>query len=89
MIRRIGKFYLPREYIMLSPHGSTEIFKHCAILRAELLFHQDRFEYIAVSHQFNYLPKGAEALEYTWKERNGQFWAELVDDSKRELDHSN
>lgn len=77
MRRQSGKFYLPVDFVETSPLEAMEIFKHCSIVGAHLLWDAQKYEYTALSSQFEVLPEGVRAPFYKWEKRNGQYWAKL------------
>ncbi len=65
MKRRIGKFYITRD-VFEEPEWavSSKVFERVAIVRCELLFNRDEFEYIALSQDFDEIDPAIEPPEY-------------------------
>lgn len=62
--RRVGKFSIDREYIYDMPEIVRAIMGRCIIVRCELMFDKNAFEYVAISPDFDLLPKGEIAPTY-------------------------
>lgn len=65
MIRdnRLGRFQVACEFIGLSVE-MADLWSRCVPVRAESLWHSDVIEYIAISAEFDPVPRGAKIPEY-------------------------
>lgn len=65
---RIGRFLIDREVVIERPDEARAIMAKVIVLRAELMFHQDAFEYLAISDFFPTLVDPAiEPPRYEWE----------------------
>jgi len=72
--RRLGKFSIDRDYIDTNPGVVQQILSTVIVVRAEMMYHLDKVEYIGLSHSFEALPCGQVAPWYTPKIlSDGQF----------------
>ena len=62
--RRRGKFMVSRELLSEATPELVEFMKNFLIIRAEMLFHTDAIEYIAISELFDPVKEGYDAPEY-------------------------
>lgn len=49
---RIGRFYISRSLIDSDPTAVQRIMARCIVVRAEILWHRDDIEYVAISGLF-------------------------------------
>ena len=62
--RRLGRFVLSRILIEDYPETLRTIMGRCIILRCEMLYHMDTFEYVALSPDFDEVEQGVFPPDY-------------------------
>ena len=63
--RRIGKFYVSRSIVDESPEMVMPVMARCVIVECQLHYIGNRFEYFAVSPDFDEVPLGMITPEYS------------------------
>ena len=61
---RIGRFYISRELIARDPVTALRVLGHCIVVRCEMMFYRNNFEYMAFSPDFESVKEGSIAPEY-------------------------
>lgn len=64
---RVGKFSLRRDDVHAMSPGVREIMARCIVVRAEALFYENEYEYVALSDLFADVPEGGLVPRYTWE----------------------
>lgn len=64
ILRKVGRFTIPGEWLITSPEMIRAIMGHMIIIRAEHLWPNDTFEYVALSDLFRSVEKGVVPPEY-------------------------
>jgi len=59
-----GKFYVAAHLLESEPSVVLAVLEGMVIVRAEMLYHNDKVEYFAFGPMFDELPKGATVPEY-------------------------
>lgn len=62
--RRLGRFYIDRALIERQPDVAQAIMARCIVIRCELIYERDQFEYTAISSDFAALPGHVTAPRY-------------------------
>jgi hypothetical protein len=62
--RRLGLFRVSRDLVTQAPATVAAALSGMVILRAEMIFHHNAIEYIAMSRSFAKVPEGQEPPEY-------------------------
>ena len=74
---RKGKFTIPRELVEKASWDVTRIMSQCIIVRCEMIYLCDGFEYEAISRHFDDVPLGQITPDYSWVvNENGSIKAE-------------
>ena len=61
---QLGKFSISREMVIREKPYVLRVMSKCIIVRCELLFHVDRFDYVALSEDFSKVLPGMEIPDY-------------------------
>jgi len=64
MRNRIGRFVMSRHLVEEEPEQAMKIMSRCVVVRCELMFASDCFEYLAMSPDFDEVLPGFLATEY-------------------------
>jgi hypothetical protein len=64
---RIGKFELNEDLVVHNPELAKPVFAKCVIVDCVRRFDTQKFEYMALSDEFDDVPEGAMAPWYDWK----------------------
>lgn len=64
MHTRIGRFSICRKLVEYQPNTVRDVMGKCIVVRCELMYERDRFEYTAISPDFDEIKHGDIAPEY-------------------------
>lgn len=64
MSKRIGKFAMSRKLVEHDPGTAQDVMGRCIVVRCEMMYMYDTFEYIAISPDFDEVPHGMIVPEY-------------------------
>lgn len=65
--RRVGKFMISRDAVERDPLKVLAIMARCIVVRCEMLYQEQAFEYVAYSWDFMELEEGKQVPEYLWQ----------------------
>mgnify|MGYP001583051401 CR=1 FL=1 len=64
MGKRIGRFAMCRQLVERDPETARAVMGRCIVVRCEMMYEHDTFEYLAISPDFDEVPQGMIAPEY-------------------------
>ncbi len=56
--RRVGRFFIPRDLVMDDEETARAVMGRCVIVRCEMIFARDGFEYTAICPEFDEVQVG-------------------------------
>ena len=65
MDKRIGRFAMSRQLVERDPETARAVMGRCIVVRCEMMYEHDTLEYIAISPDFDEVPYGEIAPEYS------------------------
>lgn len=61
---QIGKFHIHRDMILRDESVVLRVMAKCIVVRCELLYHNESFEYVALSEEFAEVPEAGAIPTY-------------------------